>query len=126
MNKETLRMQMLAGVITESQYKEKLNEMGNESSELNPLISKLKSELGPEVTVKLHQFEDEDIDGNMVNREKIDIYATEDGFDGDGVFEIDRHDGDQFHVYYLDFDQDEYFDKEEDVIQFIKDEINKL
>jgi hypothetical protein len=28
MNKETLRMQMLAGIITESQYKEKLNEGG--------------------------------------------------------------------------------------------------
>jgi hypothetical protein len=26
MNKETLRMQMLAGIITEGQYKEKLNE----------------------------------------------------------------------------------------------------
>ena len=31
MNKETLRMQMLAGVITESQYKEKLNERYVES-----------------------------------------------------------------------------------------------
>jgi hypothetical protein len=29
MNKETLRMQMLAGVITESQYKQKLNEAFN-------------------------------------------------------------------------------------------------
>ena len=28
MNKETLRMQMLAGIITESQYKAKLNEIG--------------------------------------------------------------------------------------------------
>jgi len=26
MNKETLRMQMLAGIITEGQYKEKINE----------------------------------------------------------------------------------------------------
>lgn len=32
MNKETLRMQMLAGVITESQYKQKLNEFYSLSS----------------------------------------------------------------------------------------------
>ncbi len=36
MNKETLRMQMLAGVITESQYKEKLNEGGD--SNLNKYL----------------------------------------------------------------------------------------
>jgi hypothetical protein len=30
MNKETLRMQMLAGIITESQYKQKLNEINDE------------------------------------------------------------------------------------------------
>ena len=33
MNKETLRMQMLAGIITESQYKKKLNENG-----ISPII----------------------------------------------------------------------------------------
>ena len=33
MNKETLRMQMLAGIITESQYKAKLNEDEDETDE---------------------------------------------------------------------------------------------
>jgi len=35
MNKETLRMQMLAGLITESQYKQKLNEEDTSSKQLN-------------------------------------------------------------------------------------------
>ena len=37
MNKETLRMQMLAGVITESQYKQRLNE-GRNMDELENLV----------------------------------------------------------------------------------------
>ena len=37
MNKETLRMQMLAGVITESQYKQRLNE-GRNMDELINLV----------------------------------------------------------------------------------------
>ncbi len=39
MNKETLRMQMLAGVITESQYKQRLNE-GRNMDELEKLVEK--------------------------------------------------------------------------------------
>ena len=43
MNKETLRMQMLAGVITESQYKERLNE--NISNSLEELAKELQEQI---------------------------------------------------------------------------------
>jgi hypothetical protein len=41
MNKEQLRMQMLAGIITESQYKAKLNE--DESIKPKEITVKIKS-----------------------------------------------------------------------------------
>ena len=42
-NKETLRMQMLAGIITEGQYKAKLNEEMGEGMEKEELIEKIKN-----------------------------------------------------------------------------------
>ena len=41
MNKETLRMQMLAGVITESQYKQKLNEITTNDGGKEPINESL-------------------------------------------------------------------------------------
>ena len=43
MNKETLRMQMLAGIITESQYKMKLNESPLDIQSKEELIMKIKN-----------------------------------------------------------------------------------
>jgi len=45
MNKETLRMQMLAGIITEGQYKAMLNE-GNIADFLNQNMDEVKEKLG--------------------------------------------------------------------------------
>ncbi len=62
MNKETLRMQMLAGVITESQYKQKLNE--ETSSSVKELAAKLKT-LFPNENIEISPMEgtsDEDME----------------------------------------------------------------
>jgi hypothetical protein len=42
-NKETLRMQMLAGIITEGQYKAKLNEEMGDGMEKEELVEKIKN-----------------------------------------------------------------------------------
>jgi hypothetical protein len=122
MSKENLRMQMLAGIITEGQYKAKLNENENESAELKRLVDMLKAELGEGVTVEYYEAYDED---NENTRRKIDVYGTEDGFEGDGVFEVDIE-NDKLHVYYLDEDGDYFFDRDENVVAFIKKELARL
>jgi hypothetical protein len=43
MNKETLRMQMLAGIITEGQYKAKLNEEMDSNMGKEELVNKIKN-----------------------------------------------------------------------------------
>jgi hypothetical protein len=45
MNKETLRMQMLAGIITESQYKEKLNETELKEISLSGVLGTIKDKI---------------------------------------------------------------------------------
>ena len=63
MTKETLRMQMLAGIITESQYKAKLNENLEDiekkvfnffnSSKVNALVSKISNQLDDKEKAKI-------------------------------------------------------------------------
>ncbi len=85
MNKETLRMQMLAGVITESQYKQRLNENISD----------------PET--KLKDF----IDSNLISFSNMSENETEqyslDEFDNDVVEylkSVDRFDYENIVVYY--------------------------
>lgn len=100
----------------------KLNENENESAELKRLVDMLKAELGEDVTVEYYEAYDED---NENTRRKINVYGTEDGFEGDGVFEVDIE-NDKLHVYYLDEDGDYFFDRDENVVAFIKKELANL
>ncbi len=65
MNKETLRMQMLAGIITESQYKLKLNECehiieGKLSPERKKRLDSLRIELMASLDPEFEQFDIEE------------------------------------------------------------------
>lgn len=62
MTKETLRMQMLAGIITESQYKEKLNENKVGNIDLN-LVNQLKN--NPEIKKLSQKLK---ADKNLLNK----------------------------------------------------------
>jgi hypothetical protein len=73
-NKETLRMQMLAGIITESQYKAKLNEeMLNENEEYVPY--QFDDEKGKELYLKYDKsYENPSwTRGDFPNSKEIDL-----------------------------------------------------
>jgi hypothetical protein len=78
MNKETLRMQMLAGLITESQYKQKLNEESTNIEDLD-IMSFLNSNK-TELINKLAQHFSWDVDDiEEMSEEEIVSGADENG-----------------------------------------------
>jgi hypothetical protein len=77
MNKETLRMQMLAGLITESQYKAKLKE--NISNSVEELAGKLRQSF-PDADIKVQNIEGTD-DGDMEVVINDDIFIAEGAYD---------------------------------------------
>ena len=70
MNKETLRMQMLAGVITESQYRQKLNEFEEE----NPLYSRQQQHN--------MNYEKEYLDSEDENTYKVEVIIRDSKYRG--------------------------------------------
>jgi hypothetical protein len=74
MNKEQLRMQMLAGIITEGQYKAKLNE--EEGTDILSFLKSNKQELLSKLTEKFEWDED---DAEMIGEYEIEIGADADG-----------------------------------------------
>lgn len=69
MNKETLRMQMLAGIITESQYKVKLNE--NPESPMYELINDMHDKI----------FQNTGVDGKIIPYGSIPFVPAADDHD---------------------------------------------
>ena len=74
MNKEQLRMQMLAGIITEGQYKAKLNE--EEGTDILSFLKSNKQELLSKLATKFKYDED---DMEMMSEYEIEIGADADG-----------------------------------------------
>jgi hypothetical protein len=79
MNKETLRMQMLAGVITEGQYKSRLNETFNpfldteEGGYMREYIDDVVSSMGGEAWLDLEYRSDFDLAFHLALKQlKID------------------------------------------------------
>ena len=119
MKKEELRMQMLAGIITESQYKQKLNESTHPNdSEVEAVYEMLKDEFGEEMEIDMFP-----IDGEAGYEGEYDSYLKI-SIDG-GEFEVDKEE-DKFHVYFMEEDGDYYFDRAENVVAFIQKEMNNL
>ena len=77
MNKETLRMQMLAGVITESQYKTKLNE--GISSSVEELADKLRAAF-PNESIEVSPIEDD-------SDEDMQLVINDDVFIAEGAYQ---------------------------------------
>ena len=74
MTHEKLRMQMLAGIITEGQYKAKLNE--EEGTDILSFLKSNKQELLSKLTEKFEWDED---DAEMIGEYEIGIGADADG-----------------------------------------------
>jgi Tat protein secretion system quality control protein TatD with DNase activity len=74
MTQEQLRMQMLAGIITEGQYKAKLNE--EEGTDILSFLKSNKQELLSKLTEKFEWDED---DAEMIGEYEIGIGADADG-----------------------------------------------
>jgi hypothetical protein len=74
MTQEQLRMQMLAGIITEGQYKAKLNE--EEGTDILSFLKSNKQELLSKLTEKFEWDED---DAEMIGEYEIEIGADADG-----------------------------------------------
>jgi hypothetical protein len=96
MNKETIRMQMLAGIITEGQYKEKLNEAQNPD---NVVSAKARKAFYDAVKMIMSDL----YDNKIMDDDIIDEYlGIEGGLLGDAI-EAFLHDGNE---------EDEDFDDE--------------
>jgi hypothetical protein len=78
MNKETLRMQMLAGLITESQYKQKLNEESTNIKDLD-IMSFLNSNKTELINKLAQHFSWDDDDIEEMSEEEIVSGADENG-----------------------------------------------
>jgi hypothetical protein len=92
MNKETLRMQMLAGIITEGQYKEKLNEEEIKYvtlevlSSFNDFITNLITPLGKKgILTKITDTFQLEIDGKFRAIARIDSFSSVDPRSGKGI-----------------------------------------
>jgi hypothetical protein len=92
MNKETLRMQMLAGIITEGQYKEKLNEEEIKYVTLEVLpsfddfITNLITPLGKKgILTKITDTFQLEIDGKFRAIARIDSFSSVDPRSGKGI-----------------------------------------
>lgn len=69
MNKEILRMQMLAGIITESEYKQKLNKPNNQTFQYNISESELKSKINE---ISIQQLQQQFVDSGKLSQSIFD------------------------------------------------------
>jgi hypothetical protein len=73
MNKETLRMQMLAGVITESQYKQRLNEGRNMDELINLVKNNFQTIKDNFIKNELEIIDDVEYDDDSEKEEDIEF-----------------------------------------------------
>ena len=98
MNKDLLRMQKLAGLITESEFKKRLSLNENDEAQRNALLAKLKGQHAKDVVksgnfIRVSQFgsgEDESPRVNVMNKlsDELSYFKTPEDQDSDDYDEL--------------------------------------